>query len=309
MSSPATRLLHGREPIRFNRRLGFAKRTYNAQSPVTGYTVTSNKAVGICRREISRSDVKEKGLESEMSFREDVFAKIVTYITVAVLLGAMLVEAFVIYMERREQTELEAQAASAQETINELSVQTHSLTAQVEELQEYKDKWENSVILADNELCQKMREDLSGRSEVIPEEAVEASLLAEEADSLSEAEDEEADAAEDRKGTDAAEADTSEDSEETELTAAGFSFPSAENKEWLLPLNLGNEPSVEYLFYARAEDAERGRYIDILFEVPVDRPGGDPVLDDNGQIIWRCLAYDAGLGWTLYTTPGEGTES
>ena len=38
-----------------------------------------------------------------MSFREDVFAKILTYITVAVLLGAMLVEAFVIYMERREQ--------------------------------------------------------------------------------------------------------------------------------------------------------------------------------------------------------------
>ena len=110
-----------------------------------------------------------------MSFREDVFAKIVTYITVAVLLGAMLVEAFVIYRERREQTELEAQVASAQETINDLSAQSHSLTAQVEELQEFQDKWENFVILADNEFCQKMREDLSGRPEVIPEEAVEAS--------------------------------------------------------------------------------------------------------------------------------------
>ena len=119
-----------------------------------------------------------------MSFREDVFAKIVTYITVAVLLGAMLVEAFVIYRERREQTELEAQVASAQETINDLSAQSHSLTAQVEELQEFQDKWENFVILADNEFCQKMREDLSGRPEVIPEEAVEASLLAEEADAL-----------------------------------------------------------------------------------------------------------------------------
>ena len=96
-----------------------------------------------------------------MSFREDVFAKIVTYITVAVLLGAMLVEAFVIYRERREQTELEAQVASAQETINDLSAQSHSLTAQVEELQEFQDKWENFVILADNEFCQKMREDLS----------------------------------------------------------------------------------------------------------------------------------------------------
>ena len=229
-----------------------------------------------------------------MSFREDVFAKIVTYITVAVLLGAMLVEAFVIYRERREQTELEAQVASAQETINDLSAQSHSLTAQVEELQEFQDKWENFVILADNEFCQEMREDLSGRPEVIPEEAVEASLLAEEADALVEGEE-----------TDAT--DTEADEEETELAAADFSFPSADNKEWLLPLNLGNEPSVEYLFYARAEDTERGRYIDILFEVPVQRPGGDPELDEDGQIIWECLAYDAGLGWTLYT-PEEETE-
>ena len=37
-----------------------------------------------------------------MNFKEDVFAKVITYITVAVLLGAMLVEAFVIYTERRD---------------------------------------------------------------------------------------------------------------------------------------------------------------------------------------------------------------
>ncbi len=37
-----------------------------------------------------------------MSFKEDVFAKVITYITIAVLLGAMLVEAFVIYTERSE---------------------------------------------------------------------------------------------------------------------------------------------------------------------------------------------------------------
>ena len=95
-----------------------------------------------------------------MSFREDVFAKIVTYITVAVLLGAMLVEAFVIYTERREQEKLEAEAVSAQETINELSAQTHSLTQQVEQLQEFRDNWEDFVILTDSELCQRMREDL-----------------------------------------------------------------------------------------------------------------------------------------------------
>ena len=235
-----------------------------------------------------------------MSFREDVFAKIVTYITVAVLLGAMLVEAFVIYTERREQEKLEAEAVSAQETINELSAQTHSLTQQVEQLQEFRDNWEDFVILTDSELCQRMREDLYARPEVIPQETKEASALAEKADGL------EADAAA------AQEAEKDAQEEEAEGSSGqitvDFAFPSPDNKEWLLPLNLGNEPSVEYLFYARAEDAERERYIDILFEVPVERPGGEPVLDEDGQIIWECLAYDAGLGWTLYTPPGEETE-
>ena len=41
-----------------------------------------------------------------MNFKEDVFAKVITYITVAVLLGAMLVEAFVIYTERSEKKEI-----------------------------------------------------------------------------------------------------------------------------------------------------------------------------------------------------------
>ena len=241
-------------------------------------------------------DEKRKGTAKKMSFREDVFAKIVTYITVAVLLGAMLVEAFVIYMERQEQTRLEAEAASAQEAVNELSAQAHSLADQVKELQEFQDNWEDFVILADNELCQKMREDLYQRPEVIPQEAQEASALAEEADSLGEDE------------TDGQTEDSGQEEGSSGRLSLHFGFPSPEDKEWLLPLNLGNEPSVEYLFYARAEDAERGRYIDILFEVPVNRPGGDPVLDEDGQIIWDCLAYDAGLGWTLYTPPEEDAE-
>ena len=90
-------------------------------------------------------DAEEKGcVENELQRR--CVAKILTYITVAVLLGAMLVEAFVIYMERREQERLEAEAVSAQEAINELSAQAHSLADQVKELQEFQDNWEDFVI-------------------------------------------------------------------------------------------------------------------------------------------------------------------
>lgn len=212
-----------------------------------------------------------------MSFREDVFAKIVTYITIAVLLGAMLVEAFVIYMERKEKEETAAQLEAAQENISQLSELNLNLEEDREELQEFKDNWQNLVILADNETCQLLREDLAARPELIPEAAIEASVLAEEADRLGE-----------------------EEADQETLPNAQFTFPSPEEKEWLLPLNLGNHPSVEYLFYARAADTERERYIDILYQVPYDREKGEPILDEDGQIIWRCMAYDAGLGWQLY---------
>ncbi len=212
-----------------------------------------------------------------MSFREDVFAKIVTYITIAVLLGAMLVEAFVIYMERKEKEETAAQLEAAQENISQLSELNLNLEEDREELQEFKDNWQDLVILADNETCQLLREDLAARPELIPEAAIEASVLAEEADRLGE-----------------------EEADQETLPNAQFTFPSPEEKEWLLPLNLGNHPSVEYLFYARAEDTERERYIDILYQVPYDREKGEPIPDEDGQIIWRCMAYDAGLGWQLY---------
>ncbi len=209
-----------------------------------------------------------------MNFREDIFAKIVTYITVAVLLGAMLVEAFVIYRSRAEEAALADQLEQAQEHISSLTQSNQALTGQVEQLQEFKDNWKELVILADNELCQTLREDLYARPDRIPEEAVEMALLIEEADSLGQKSSQKA-------------------------APASFSFPSPQEKEWLLPLNLGNRPSVEYLFYARAEDNRNGQVIDLLYQIPVNSGDGSMQLDEDGRIIWNCMAYDAGLGWQL----------
>ena len=222
-----------------------------------------------------------------MNIKEDVYAKVITYITVAVMLGAMLVEAFVIYTERSEKKEIAGQLVSARASVSSLSKEKAELEARNTELQEFKSKWENLVILADNEFCQELREELYRRPEVIPEEAVEASLKAE----LEEQGVEEEKAA-------------SEEQEEDSPSAA-FVFPSPEDKEWFLPLNLGNKPSVEYLFYARAVDVERDRCIDLLYEVPVDGADDSPLLDEDGEIIWNCMAYDAGLGWTLITEEEE----
>ena len=80
---------------------------------------------------------------------------------------------------------------------------------------------------------------------------------------------------------------------------AEFLFPDAERKDWLIPLNIGNEASLTYLFYARAEDQKRGKVIDLLYEVPVYYKTGIPKRDENGEIIWKCIAYDSGLGWQI----------
>ena len=215
-----------------------------------------------------------------MSFKEDVFAKVITYITIAVLLGAMLVEAFVIYTERSEKKDTEARLASAQDTISNLSQVNLNLQEENQELQEFKNNWENLVIVADDETCQMLREDLYARPELIPREAAEASLLAEQEEL------------------------TDEEAEEL-LEEVRFAFPPPGDKEWLLPLNLGNQPSVEYLFYARAVDAERDRYIDLLYEVPVRGEDEKPLTDEDGEIIWKCMAYDAGLGWQIVAEEEE----
>ena len=79
------------------------------------------------------------------------------------------------------------------------------------------------MILADNEFCQGCREELFRRPEVIPEEAIEASLKAEL----------EGAGAGGRKGW-IRRADGG-------WPLGSVCFPSPEDKEWFLPLNLGKQ--------------------------------------------------------------------
>lgn len=222
-----------------------------------------------------------------MSFKEDVFGKIVTYITVTILLASLFLEAFYIYSERKEHEELEDQIVEAEYQIADLKEYNQTLEKENNELQEFKDNWEDLVILADNEVCEQLRLDLADRPDLIPEEAIQESILSEEADRIvSEA-------------ADGDESADEEEADEADAIQASFAFPDPEQKDWLVPLNFGNKPSLAYLFYARAVDAERGKVIDLLYEVPVNYQSRTPKKDADGSIIWNCMAYDAGLGWQI----------
>ena len=117
-----------------------------------------------------------------MSFKEDVFAKVITFVTIAVLLGTMLVEAFAIYTERTDREAAQQRLEEAQLHAADLEETVRRMEDEIGELQNFRDNWQDLVILADNDICQLLREDLAGRPELIPEDAVQASILAMKAD-------------------------------------------------------------------------------------------------------------------------------
>ena len=223
-----------------------------------------------------------------MSFKEDIFSKILTYITVAVLLGAMLLEAFVIYRERGWREETQEQLEAAQGEIRNLTQVSLSQTEEISFLQEYRENWENRMILSDDGLLEELRRDLYARQKLIPEEATEAALalvrqrLAEEV-----------------------ELSGQEPAEEEEGPALHFSFPVPEEREWLLWLNRREEDAAFRLLYARASDEENGLSLEFLYEVPLDGTGEAPLYDETGRIVWNCIAFDAGAGWQAYEREEE----
>lgn len=216
-----------------------------------------------------------------MSFREDVFSKILTYITVAVLLGAMLAEAFVIYRERNTREETQGQLVEAQEDIRELSQTCQGLEEKIAILQEYKDFWENRVILADGEQLALLRNNLHARMTLIPEEAEAAAILAVE-ERLREKEED---------------AGKEKQEEETEEIRVRLTFPDPENREWLRVLNDQEGTEGFWLLYAKATDAQQDICVEFLYEVPIRRSDGKPERDEMDRIIWNCIAFNAGGGW------------
>ena len=225
-----------------------------------------------------------------MSFREDVFSKILTYITVAVLLGAMFTEAFVIYRERSAREETGKQLEEALGEIRSLTQVNLNQTEEIGFLQGYRENWENRMILSDDELLEELRRDLHARPKLIPEEAVEAAVGAK----LQELAEERELSGEESPG------------EEEGLTAH-FAFPVPENREWLLWLNRQEESADFRLLYACAADGENGLRLEFLYEVPLDKTGEAPLYDETNRIIWNCIAFNPGTGWQAYE-PEEAEE-
>ena len=126
-----------------------------------------------------------------MRFREEVLAKIFTYITVVVLLGIVAFEAWGLSRERSRRKDAEDNAAVLQEEVENMRDINSTLKKENGELSAFRNKWNVYVSSLTSSEVLELQHDLFMRTDLIPQEAKEeiaereAGLLAEETDGKS----------------------------------------------------------------------------------------------------------------------------
>jgi len=126
-----------------------------------------------------------------MRFREEVLAKIFTYITVAVLLGIVAFEAWGLSRERSRRKDAEDNAAVLQEEVENMRDINSTLKKENGELSAFRNKWNVYVSSLTSSEVLELQHDLFMRTDLIPQEAKEeiakreAGLLTEETDGKS----------------------------------------------------------------------------------------------------------------------------
>lgn len=218
-----------------------------------------------------------------MRFREEVLAKVLTYITVLVLLGIIVFEGYTLQSERSQKRQLKEQLVVSQESISNISDMNVKLQEQIRELSGFKEEWQDYAAFADGVIVLELKEDLFSRPELIPQEAVEALYLAKEEDSIKEDEIE-------------------EEEEETIL----FTFDQPAGNETFMPLNTGLGKNENCIIYTAAYDEEQKYAIELLYEISLTGLQGTPQKNKKGEIDWNCIAYNIGEGWVPLADMNRG---
>ena len=108
-----------------------------------------------------------------MRFREEVLAKIFTYITVAVLLGIVAFEAWGLSRERSRRKDAEDNAAVLQEEVENMRDINSTLKKENGELSAFRNKWNVYVSSLTSSEVLELQHDLFMRTDLIPQEAKE----------------------------------------------------------------------------------------------------------------------------------------
>ena len=226
-----------------------------------------------------------------MRFREEVLAKIFTYITVAVLLGIVAFEAWGLSRERSRRKDAEDNAAVLQEEVENMRDINSTLKKENGELSAFRNKWNVYVSSLTSSEVLELQHDLFMRTDLIPQEAKEeiaereAGLLAEETDGKSTSEQS---SSKNKTSKTDTKSKTTDNARTAKIVVGEYSFdnPNGEN----------------CLIYTAAYEEEGSHVIELLYEITLDESGTIARRDTTGEVEWYCVAYQAGGGWKATAT-------
>lgn len=232
-----------------------------------------------------------------MKFKEEVFTKIFTYITVVLLLGIVIFEAWSLQNERASLKAEQENSASIQKNLDTMISMNATLQEENRELQIFQNTWLPYAAFTDSSEVLTLKTDLFTRPGLIPDEALEDAL--EYYDSLREEIDEEevdpGENAPDDSRKDA-ENDSRKDAEEKEDRKLEFQFDNPDGEDIFLPLSIDAVQLQSCLIYTVAFEKTEDLSIELIYEITFE-DGNNAVRDDNGEVEWNCVAYNAGNGW------------
>ena len=231
-----------------------------------------------------------------MRFREEVLAKIFTYITVAVLLGIVAFEAWGLSRERSRRKDAEDNAAVLQEEVENMRDINSTLKKENGELSAFRNKWNVYVSSLTSSEVLELQHDLFMRTDLIPQEAKEeiakreAGLLTEETDGKSTSE------------QSSSKSKTTDNARTAKIVVGEYSFDNPNGENIFLPVSANTGDGENCLIYTAAYEEEGSHVIELLYEITLDESGTIARRDTTGEVEWYCVAYQAGGGWKATAT-------
>lgn len=243
-----------------------------------------------------------------MKFREEVFAKIFTYITVIILLGIIVFEALSLQGERNALKQEQERVSSIRKNLDTMVAANTRLKEENRELQIFQNTWLAYAAFVEESEVTSLKTDLFTRPDLIPDEAVKEALLGilqkEEAENLQddvdgvegEKEGEETKDSGEAGGKKPAKKEPEEASAKEEERTLEYQFDNPDGEDVFFPLSIDAANMQNCLVYTVAFEKENGLEMELVYELTFEN-GNRAVRDENGEIVWKCIAYNAGNGF------------
>lgn len=215
-----------------------------------------------------------------MKFREEVLSKIFTYITVILLLGIVIFEAWSLQGERSELKQSQKDVALVQQNLDTMISMNAKLQEENKELQIFQNTWRPYAAFVESSEVLTLKTDLFVRPDLIPQEAKKAAeaffRTAQEKEGVTDTD------------------DAAEDEEENKKLE--FQFDNPDGEDIFFPLSLDSVNPQSCLIYTVAFEKTEDIPIELVYEITFEN-GNDVERDENGEVEWSCIAYNAGDGW------------